>query len=141
MPSPRACVYTAAGQNVVTTAETVIATVGPVNVNAPASQGVIVEGTTNFLAGTAATAVTVRIRQGANTLTGTVLATHTYSVTAGSTSSLSPTMLDTTPTGALTNPPNPNTAAYTMTVQQTAATGNGTATNTSLSIEECVGAW
>lgn len=135
MPSPRACVFAVGPTNVVTTAETAIGTVGPVNVNAPVGQGILVEGTFNFTAGTAATAVTVRIRAGAGT-GGAILATHTFTVVAGTQYSLSANYLDPSIIGA-----GATTATYTVTVQQTAATGNGTVNNATVAAEECVGQW
>lgn len=145
MPSPRAAVFAVGPVNVPTTTETAIGTVGPVNVNVSVNtQGVLTEATFNFLAGTAATSVTVRIRtlvgaapaNGAAYSAGTVLATHTFTVTAGQTLSLSANYLDPSVGGAGTV-----AVGYVVTVQQAAATGNGSVNNSTVAAEECVGTW
>lgn len=147
MPSPRAAVFAAGAITIPTTTETAIGVVGPVNVNTSAvSQGVLVEGTFNFTAGTAATSVTIRIRSlpagtaapanGAAYSGGSVLATHTFTVTAASQYSFSANYLDASVAGAGTVP-----VAYVVTVQQTAATGNGSVNNSTVAAEECVGVW
>lgn len=145
MPSPRAAVYQAAAITVPTTTETAVGTVGPVSVNVSiGTQGVLIEATHNFLAGTAATAVTVRVRtlvgaapaNGAAYSAGTVLATHTFTVTAGNTLSISANYLDPSMGGQGTV-----SVGYVVTVQQTAATGNGSVSNSTLAAEECVGSW
>ena len=135
MPSPRSATAVAA-VNVPTTTETAVATVGPLNVNMPATeQGILVEATFNFTAGTAATSLTVRIRAGSG-ITGTVLITHTITVVAGTTYSVSVNALDATFSGA-----GLSVATYTVSVQQTAATGNGTVNQATLSAEACTAQW
>lgn len=120
----------------VTTAETVIGTLGPFSVNQgisfggagdlrllqpatpPGAEGVIVELYANILVGTGATALTFRLR--ANSLTGAIIPTTlTETVVAGQTINASAVWLDATlayPTGIL----------YVVTAQMTAASGNST---------------
>lgn len=71
-------------------------------------------GTINFLAGTAATAVTVRVKTSGGTLVGTA---QLHTIAAGATANIPFTVVDQTGSP---------TASYQVTLQQTAATGNGT---------------
>ena len=110
--------------NVAASAETAVIVTAMLAVNQPAGQGVLIEGTLAYLAGTSTTAVVARIRAG-NGTTGTILVSATFTVTAGNTIPLALNWLDTT---ALVG-----TFQYTLTLQQTggAATGNANGTLTS----------
>ena len=109
----------ASAVNVPTTTETVIATIGPFNENLPAdwSQGIAFDGNINMTIGTAGTAVTTRVRRGG--LTGTLIGSaQAQTVAAGNTVNIPIAELD--PTLIQVG------VSYSVTVQQTAATANGT---------------
>ena len=108
----------ASAVNVPTTTETVIATVGPFNENqALPAQGVNFDGNINITTGTGTTAVVVRVRAGS--LTGALVGVaQTQVATAGQTINIPISELD--PTLVQAN------AIYVVTVQQTAASANGT---------------
>lgn len=74
------------------------------------------------VAGTAATQFTIRLRQGTG-ITGTIIASSTHTITAAQTSDM--TLIAT----AIAYQDNP---LYTLTLQQTSATGNGTCNNCTL---------
>ena len=119
MPSPFVHVTQATAVNVPTTTETVVVTSDDVPLTMSGGEGVSVRGVVNMLAGTATTAVVLRVRQ--NTLTGTLVGVaQTFTLAAGATASIPYSVLDTT---ASTTP----VSQYVVTMQQTAATGNGTA--------------
>lgn len=101
-----------------TTSETVLATLGPFSENqAPPAQGVAFDGNINLTSGTGTTSVVVRVRSGS--LTGPIIGVaQSQTVTAGQTINIPIAELDPTLVQA--------TAVYVVTVQQTAATGNGT---------------
>ena len=104
--------------NVVTTAETVAATltVDPVFANAPI--GRVISGYLNVTPGAATTALVIRVRQG-NTTGGALVGTaDTVTVAAAGLESVFFSQVD---TGVA-----PANNQYCVTVQQTAATGNGT---------------
>lgn len=106
----------AAAQTVTTTTELDVGTASTLT-NA-AGEPVVICGTVNILAGTATTAVTVRVRRGEG-ITGTVVgiaALHTLA--AAATASIPFEAVDTAVPG--------DNQVYSVTVQQTAATGNGT---------------
>lgn len=121
---------------VVTTAETVIATLTPFTENqglanagtgdlrnlqvasGPGAQGVLLSLIANCLIGTGATAAVLRLR--VNTLTGTIIATtQTLTVVAGQTVNLDAMWLD----AVLSYP---NGVQYVVTLQMTGASGNTT---------------
>lgn len=109
-------VIAASDVTLVTTAETVIATTVARAVNAPGSQGQYIDGMINITPGTAATAVVIRVRAG-NGLSGAVIGgPETHTVAAGANQSIPYAQIDGTTVGQV---------QYTLTVQQTAATGNG----------------
>lgn len=115
MSSPN--VIAASGVTLITTAETVIATTVARQVNSPGSQGSYIDGMINITPGTAATAVVTRVRAG-NGLGGAVIGgPETHTVAAGANQSIPYAQID-----GVTN----GTVQYTLTAQQTAATGNGT---------------
>lgn len=110
--------------NVPTTTETVVATL--TGVSTPRKCNVTLEGWVQLLIGTATTAVTLRVRRGTDatgTLVGEANAVQ-ISTAAGSTEDHEIRVQDTNVD--LSN------ATYVLTVQQTAATGNGTAAQASL---------
>jgi hypothetical protein len=121
----------ASAVTIVTTTETVIATLGPFNENqvAPA-QGIAFDGNINMTVGTGGTAVTVRVRQG-TAITGTLVGVaQAQTATAGNTINLPIGELD--PTLIQVN------AQYVVTVQQTAASGNGTVNRVIFSCQDAV---
>jgi len=115
-------VQTTGGTTVVTTAETVVATIQIPALNLPlGADGVFIAGICNGLAGSGTTAITTRVRQGS--LTGAqVGAGVSTPTTAGTGFTTAIAVLDTT-----TSYPTGNT--YVVTVQQTNATGNATGVN------------
>lgn len=101
-----------------TTTETVIATLGPFNENQLGGQGVALDGGINLTVGTGATLATVRVRKGID-ITGTLIGVaQSTTVTAGAAVSLPICELD--PTLVQVG------VTYVVTVQQTAASANGT---------------
>jgi hypothetical protein len=110
------------GQTLVTTAETVIGTFPalegtPPSVTPYAGQGIptLVSGNVNVTPGAAATGIIVRIRQGS--LTGAVIGTPAETDTVAASVPVDVPFEGFDPAGATT---------YVVTVQQVAATGNGT---------------
>lgn len=100
----------------VTTAETVLATVTPIT-TADATEQVTLTGTAQITAGTAATAITPRIRRGTDATGAVVGEGNPQTVAAGNTVDLSMNERDV---------PGPVAgASYVLTAQQVAATGNG----------------
>lgn len=109
----------ASAVNVPTTTETVLATIGPFNENEGAdwSQGITFDGNINLTPGTATTSATVRIRRGG--LTGTLIGVaQSQGVTAAVPANIPIAELD--PTLIQVG------VSYVVTIQQTAATANGT---------------
>jgi hypothetical protein len=109
----------ASAVTVPTTTETVLATLGPFNENMAGefAQGVACDGNINLTAGTGATAVTMRIRRGG--LTGTLIGVASVqTVTAGNVVNIPIAELD--PTLVQVG------VTYVVTLQQTAASANGT---------------
>lgn len=115
-----------AATSIPTTTETVLATSPPLSSDG-GSQTVIAQATAGFTVGTGATSVTVRIRRGTG-ITGTVVASQAgITVTAGSEVVI-----------GLNGQDNPGEVAdqtYVVTVQQAAATGNGTNVLSSIAAE------
>jgi len=104
-------------QTVVTTTELAVAQLNPYQVENPGGTGVQLSGEIAGTAGTGTTAVVARIRQG-NGITGTVVGNPvTVSVTAGNTYEINPTVEDVN--NLLGD------IGYSLTIQQTGATANG----------------
>lgn len=102
---------------VVTTTETVALVTPPVSTTF-GSDAIEIEGMVNLLAGTGTTAAVLRIRRG-NGITGTVVrAADTDTIAAGSSESFLVQGVDT--------PGDVAGQVYSITVQQTAASANGT---------------
>jgi hypothetical protein len=121
----------ASAVSVPTTTETVLATIGPFNENqVTPSQGIAFDGNINLLAGTGATAATVRVRQGTGITGALVGVAQVQTVTAGNTVNIPIAELD--PTLVQVG------AQYSVTVQQTAATGNGTVNRVVFSCQDAV---
>lgn len=105
-----------ADTSIVTTTETVVLTISGVTPPGAGSR-VKLNGTAQVTAGTAATAITPRWRRGTDA-TGTLVGEgNPLTVAAGNTISVPHETTDT--------PPDMGAASYVLTVQQTAATGNG----------------
>lgn len=122
----------AAAVTITTTTETVIATVGPFNVNVPAAigQGVMLDGSINLLVGTGATAAVIRVRSGS--LTGALIGVaHTVTVTAGTTVELPIAELDAASLVVAGD-------TYVVTVQMTGASGNSTVNKVIFAAEDAV---
>lgn len=103
--------------NVVTTAETVALVTPPVSTTF-AGDSIDIEGMVDLTAGTGTTAVTLRIRRG-NGITGTVVGVaEPDTLAAGNSAALQFQGVDT--------PGDVAGQVYSLTVQQTGATGNGT---------------
>jgi len=103
--------------NVVTTTETVALVTPPVSTTYSGDQ-IDIEGKINVTAGTSTTAVVLRVRRG-NGITGTVVGVaETDTEAAGASGSFPLQVVDT--------PGDVAGQVYSLTVQQTAATGNGT---------------
>lgn len=105
--------------SVVTTAETIIATLPPINISLDFAQ-ILLFWWFTFTSGTATTGVSVKLRRGA-TVAGAVInvITAASTVTAGNQIQLSGCYADVP--GAIAN------QQYVLTIAQTAATGNGSA--------------
>ena len=114
-----------------TTTETVVATLGPFNENQSApAQGISFDGNINITSGTGTTAITVRVRAGTTTA-GTLIGVAQSNVaTAGQTINLPVAELD--PTLVQAN------AQYVVTVQQTAASANGTVNRVVFACQDAV---
>lgn len=110
---------------VTTTTETVVATSLPVSTRG-ASEQVTITGWVDFTSGTGATALTLRVRRGTG-ITGTLVSNaNAQTVTAGNTLDYDLVVVDT--------PGEVAGQQYVLTVQQTAATGNGTALAASIQL-------
>lgn len=110
----------ASAVTLVTTAETVVATIAPgLNINAPGGEGLSISGFINVTTGTATTAVVIRVRKGTTTADTLVDSALTHTIGAAVSASI--------PFGALDQAATSATAQqYVVTIQQTAATANGT---------------
>lgn len=103
--------------NIVTTTETVALVTPPVSTTY-GSDAIEIEGKLNVTAGTGTTACVLRIRRG-NGITGTIVGVaETDTLAAGSSESF--------PLEGVDTPGDVAGQVYSLTVQQTAATGNGT---------------
>lgn len=109
---------TASAVTVTTTSETAAVVTPALPVSPPgAATGIVIRGNINFTAGTGATFVTIRVRQGSGT-GGTAVYTGTpVTVVAAAVYDLAFEAIDTSLVPA---------SQYTVTVTQTAASGNGT---------------
>lgn len=120
--------YTETDTPLVTTAETVVATLAGVSTNQP-GQTVALRGKANITLGTGTTAIVTRIRR--DSLTGTVVGevqTEQIATAAGSTE-------DHEIYHEESNPGEFSGRTYVMTVSQTGASANGTVNNASLECE------
>lgn len=120
--------YASADVSLVTTAETVVATLTGVSTNQP-GQTVALRGNYQITLGTGTTAVTTRIRR--DSVTGTLVGeanAEQDSTAAGSTEGHSIEVEE-------VNPGEFSGRTYVLTVQQTAATGNGTVLQSALAAE------
>lgn len=118
----------AADTSLVTTAETVVATLTGVS-TARAGEQIRLEGTVTLTLGTSTTAVVLRVR--ADSLTGAVvdeLATEQISTAAGSAETHTIVAYDSSGVEIAGR-------TYVLTVSQTAASANGSATHASLKAE------
>ena len=105
-------------QTATTTTETLVAFLSAYQVNNPSGEGVQLNGHLAFTPGTAATAATIRIRQGQG-ITGSVVGQpFVRTVTAAQATSMSMAVLD---AFNLTS-----SLAYSLTIQFTAATADST---------------
>lgn len=109
-------------QTITTTTEKALLVTTPMNDGIPgAMQPIRIAGTVNITPGTGTTAVVIRVRQG-NGITGTVVGSAlTHTVTAGNAIQLAYSAEDTS--SWLTQA---GGGSYSVTVQQTGASGNGT---------------
>lgn len=110
----------ASAVNVPTTTETVLATLGPFNENQASqfSQGIAFDGNINLTVGTGGTAATVRVRRGVDITGALIGVAQAQTVTAGNTVNIPIAELD--PTLVQVG------VTYVITLQQTAASANGT---------------
>lgn len=121
--------YDASATNIPTTTETPIAET-PVLFSGEQS-GVYIGGSFRLTPGTAATSVVVRVRQGTG-ITGTAVYTSpSITVVAADPISIAIDSMDLT--GVINSPAG---TAYTITVQQAAATGNGSVTDSYFRAEQ-----
>jgi hypothetical protein len=128
MPVRRFSTYTETDTTLVTTAETVIATLAGVSTNQP-GQTVALRGKANITLGTNTTAIVTRVRR--DSLTGTVVGevqTEQISSAAGSTEDHEIYHEESAP-GEFSG------RTYVLTVSQTGASANGTVNNASLECE------
>lgn len=120
--------YSETDTPLVTTAETVVATVTGVSTNQP-GQTVGIRGKANITLGASTTAVVMRVRR--DSVTGTVVGevqTEQISTAAGSTEDHEIYHEESAP-GEFSG------RTYVVTVSQTAATANGTVNNASVEVE------
>lgn len=112
-----------------TTTETVAATSTTNIENQPGGQGVCINGVVNVTAGTGTTAVTIRVRAGSG-ITGTVIGNAVvHTLAAAAVANIPFETLDNS-AGALVG-----TVTYSVTVQQTGASGNGTVNQATIMLE------
>lgn len=108
--------------NIPTTSETVVATLSDVETTG-AGDAVDLQGSVDITAGTGATAVTLRVRRGG--VAGAVVrANNPQTIAAGNTATLDIEATD--------NPGDVAGQVYVLTVQQTAASANGTVNHADL---------
>lgn len=104
----------------VTTAETIVATVAPgLNINAPSGEGLSISGMINVLTGASTTAVVIRVRKGILVTDTVIDVAQTHTVGAAVSASIPFAALDQLAITATLQ-------QYVVTIQQTAASGNGT---------------
>lgn len=113
-------VMTTVAVALVTTAETVIITSPPIEVQTP-GQRIVVWAWAQLTIGTATTAVTPRIRRG-SLITGTLVGTANAEAPIAAAGATRPVIML-----VVDNDPGSDRAVYSLTLQQTAATGNGSA--------------
>jgi hypothetical protein len=106
--------------SLVTTTETIVATVTPaLTINAPGGEGLSISGFINVLTGTGTTAVVTRVRKGSLVTDTLIDVAQTHTIGAAVSASI--------PFGALDGAGASATAQnYVVTMQQTAASANGT---------------
>lgn len=126
--------------------ETAVATSDTVQYSAPQGEGLVIRGVMNVTAGTGTTAVTVRCRKGANTTSGALVGVaNPDTLAAGNSESISFEFLDTapvvTPSGTASGADVAGTNVYTITLQQTGGTGNGTVNYGSVGVVPASGGW
>ena len=114
----------AAAVTLTTTSETAAATSGAADEVRPIANGVLVKGFVNVTAGTATTAVVIKVRRGSGTGGTQVGNTLTHAVAAAGPNSIPIAAVDMP--GPAAGQQAPFVGQYTVTVTQTAATGNGT---------------
>jgi hypothetical protein len=128
MPSNVHVAQNTSTQTVTTTTELAIAQLVPYQVANPGGTGVQLSGEINGTAGTGTTAIVARIRQG-NGITGSVVGGPvTVSVTAGNTFEVNPTAEDVN--NLLGD------IGYSLTIQQTGASGNGSVNLANLTAQD-----
>lgn len=106
--------------NVVTTNETAAITTAPVSVTLDGDP-IYISGSLNFTTGASTTSVTVRCRRGVGVAGALVQETEPYTIGAAANATI--------PFGFQDIPGAVAGQQYTITIQQTAATGNGTVNN------------
>lgn len=119
---------TQANTTIVTTTETIVATLSGINTD-QGGRRVILNGMVELTTGASTTAVVLRIRRGA-TITDTVIGTADTDTIIGAAGSTDPYVIEETD-----NIGEVNNLTYVLTVQQTGATGNGTAVAGQLTAE------
>lgn len=110
----------AANTNIPTTTETIVAQLDGVTTDG-ASRRVELNGLVDLTTGAGTTAVVLRIRRG-TTITGTVVGTADTDTIIGAAGSTDPYAIQ-----EIDTPGDVNNLSYVLTVQQTGATGAGTA--------------
>lgn len=127
MPSNLHASQVTSSTPLVTTAETVLATLTTFTTNNPSGQGVVISYIANITTGTNTTQLAFRVRQGG--ITGTVVANvQTMTVTGGNLYVVSSEVLDATNTVS--------SVTYVLTVVQTGATANGSCTYAMITAED-----
>lgn len=131
--SSESCIQLASPVTLVTTGETTVMA-GPVIPEAnPGGQGIRVSGYVNVTTGTATTTVTIRVHAGPSVSAPLVGRAAVHTLPAGETNSIPFEAVDPTlfnPAGPF--PPGSGGAQYSVSVQQQAATGNGTVNDATL---------
>lgn len=112
-------------------AETAVATSDTVQYAGPQGEGLVIRGQMNVTTGAGTTAVTVRCRKGANTTTGALVGVaNPDTLAAGNSESIAFEFVDSAPIVTPFNTPTGADIAganvYTITLQQTGGTANGT---------------
>lgn len=114
---------TASGETIVATGEI------PPNLGGTTGKSPVINGVVNITAGAGTTAVVVRVRQGANTTSGTLVGVATtHTLAAAAVGNIPFEVLDTANQfGAI---------QYTLTVQQTGGTGAGTVNQATIKVSD-----